>query len=170
MDDYIQHYGIKGMIGKILKNRKAWLFLAYYIKNENFIVHHGVKGQRWGVRRYQNADGTLTDAGKRKKVRDERKKTLQNRSIISDKELNKSVNRLRKERELKNLSSNIGGSTKAKNSISKFISKNGSTILSGIAIGAGMYGAKILIGKIAGKKVAGEIIKRWFIILEMKNF
>lgn len=30
----------------------------------NYIQHHGVKGQRWGVRRYQNADGSLTPSGK----------------------------------------------------------------------------------------------------------
>ena len=29
-----------------------------------YIQHHGVKGQRWGVRRYQNADGSLTPSGK----------------------------------------------------------------------------------------------------------
>ncbi len=28
--------------------------------------HHGVKGMRWGVRRYQNADGTWTSAGKKR--------------------------------------------------------------------------------------------------------
>lgn len=33
---------------------------------ETYLAHHGVKGQKWGVRRYQNADGTLTDAGKRR--------------------------------------------------------------------------------------------------------
>lgn len=26
--------------------------------------HHGILGQKWGVRRYQNEDGTLTAAGK----------------------------------------------------------------------------------------------------------
>jgi hypothetical protein len=28
------------------------------------LYHHGIKGQRWGVRRYQNADGSYTAAGK----------------------------------------------------------------------------------------------------------
>lgn len=30
------------------------------------LEHHGIKGMKWGVRRYQNADGTLTSAGKEK--------------------------------------------------------------------------------------------------------
>lgn len=30
------------------------------------IWHWGVKGMKWGIRRYQNADGSLTDAGKRR--------------------------------------------------------------------------------------------------------
>lgn len=32
---------------------------------EDYISHHGILGQKWGVRRYQNSDGTLTAAGKR---------------------------------------------------------------------------------------------------------
>lgn len=30
------------------------------------IYHFGIKGQKWGVRRYQNADGTLTAAGEKR--------------------------------------------------------------------------------------------------------
>ena len=32
----------------------------------SYLVHHGTKGQKWGVRRFQNPDGTLTEEGKRK--------------------------------------------------------------------------------------------------------
>lgn len=28
-----------------------------------YLAHHGIKGQKWGVRRYQNADGSLTEEG-----------------------------------------------------------------------------------------------------------
>ena len=36
---------------------------------ENELYHHGVKGQKWGVRRYQNADGSLTYAGKKRALK-----------------------------------------------------------------------------------------------------
>ena len=32
----------------------------------DYMYHHGVKGMKWGVRRYQNADGSLTAAGKKR--------------------------------------------------------------------------------------------------------
>jgi hypothetical protein len=32
----------------------------------DYLMHHGVLGQKWGVRRFQNADGSLTAAGKQK--------------------------------------------------------------------------------------------------------
>lgn len=35
------------------------------MQNE-YIVHYGTKGQKWYIRRYQNEDGTLTEAGKKR--------------------------------------------------------------------------------------------------------
>ncbi len=32
---------------------------------ETYLAHHGILGMKWGVRRYQNEDGTLTPAGKK---------------------------------------------------------------------------------------------------------
>lgn len=40
----------------------------------NELYHHGILGQRWGVRRYQNKDGTYTEAGKKRYGHNDRKK------------------------------------------------------------------------------------------------
>lgn len=72
----------------------------------NELNHAGIKGMKWGVRRYQNKDGSLTPEG-RKRYADSnddfisaRSKSIQN---MSDTELTKALNRVRMEQQYKEL-------------------------------------------------------------------
>lgn len=61
---------------------------------EEYLEHHGIKGQKWGIRRFQNTNGSLTDAGKKrytlsekKEIRRERKQQIETavkQKIIND--------------------------------------------------------------------------------------
>ena len=60
------------------------------------LCHYGIKGQKWGVRRFQNSDGSYTSEGKRRAQQQEKKE-------MKDEDLRKAINRLSLEKTYKNL-------------------------------------------------------------------
>ena len=83
------------------------------------LCHHGVRGQKWGVRRFQNKDGSLTSKGK-----SHRKENTKKISEMSDEELRQKTQRLRLENEYRReLSTASGKAQKGKSFVSKLASK-----------------------------------------------
>lgn len=83
------------------------------------LAHHGIRGMKWGVRRFQNKDGSLTAAGKKRygsnggeadssgsgSKAPGKKSRPKKISEMSDEELRQRLNRLQMEKQLKTLMS-----------------------------------------------------------------
>lgn len=115
----------------------------------DILVHYGVKGMKWGVRRYQNKDGSLTPAGKArertKNEKKERRKLSGNRRTVSLEELTKQINRLETEKKLKSL---IDEDIRpGRTMVAKILKSGGSKVLSRAVAGGIAYAVRYALTK-----------------------
>lgn len=76
------------------------------MQRDNELYHFGIKGMKWGVRRYQNKDGSLTSKGKKRysdDYKESRELSKKSVSEMSNAELRKLNERRRLEQEYSKL-------------------------------------------------------------------
>ena len=122
------------------------------MNNERYLVHHGILGQKWGVRRYRNEDGTLTEAGKARYSTDGKRLDPRN---MSTKQLQEANERL-------NLENNYRQMTGRKVTASSTFTRDNAIKIGASAVAAG--GATLLVNALgdgtaaSGRKLVNKVL------------
>lgn len=130
----------------------------------NYLIHHGIKGQKWGVRRtaeqlgHRVGNKTETFFGNHQ-AKKMRKQDIKKRRIMSDAELEKKILRMKNERILKDMA--VADLYPVRKTTVDFVKRIGGKTLSTVATGAALYAVKAYItGEINVKEAASYMTPR----------
>ena len=121
--------------------------MKHVTHQDTYLAHHGIKGQKWGIRRFQNEDGTLKNAKRRNKPESKTWKS-KDAANLSDEEMKRRLKRLRDERDYRNLTES------RKKKAAKWIARTATAILVTTAITA-------VSNKMQNDVYANALNKRW---------
>ena len=121
------------------------------------LYHHGILGQKWGVRRYQNADGSYTEAGKIHRSGTERRQTLREKreSRLSDDE--KRFRELKKKKPYEMTNQEMNDFNNRANLLQNYKRLNPGLVSKGLAAVAGVTATMMVANKFFG---AGKALSK----------
>lgn len=142
------------------QKKKWWKFGHDGMLEGEHLEHHGVKGQKWGIRRYQNEDGTRINAEPRKKKEPEfNSKTLKYKKKpqhLTDEELNRRNRRMQMEVQYNQLRSQLQPKSKAdkrRETMRTIFVATATTAAAAIMVQVYKKGAEFIINKASGGRI-----------------
>lgn len=151
------------------------VIIATPLTAEAYVGHSGIRGMKWGIRRFQNPDGSLTEAGRKRYGVGDAKVSVNGKPVssssaarsssgqtgstrrtkvsdLSDKELSERISRLQKEQQLKQLMAGEESTFK------KAFSQAKDTAITSLTVGAGLVLLRSVINKTTDSNLGSVIL------------